>query len=895
MKHAGIAGTSRSYSAETLSVSWVALVGMAICAASVMAENPSSIYAYDVNSSTFERDSLMASLSGIVARTSPEVFMAERMANSNFDPEFWLNEFLDDHPGTTVTWQTSIPWYLSHYRDRLQGYVVYDAATINEATSVAGALGAVMVHESLLSGTIGTALNSAGLSRLEDVRGKNSSWVFNHYGPLLNKDMIFRQQPTFSHQLRDLAVLNAGFVFNNDGSARDQFLAGQNDHSRVFGWGFNNSEEEFFSSASRNNLMAVPADHLRSSAAPSRWDVPRPPQARHTDPNTPTQPGKHYVAFVMSDGDNVQWLTNDFARDPRWFGSPHRGTFPMTFDLSPSLADVHPVAFRYIYEQAASDPESTYFVTAGGYGIHYPSQTPDIAGSMEVTSTAMAAVDHNIISVLDTSYDLSALGQMADAPPVLGLMVKTGAAYSGRHGSIDWHNGKPIVSIKYSLWDGFDTPNAIISSLNSAPTDPFNSIGSYTIVNVHPWSTSRAGGGQGDPMSNVAYILQNLGDHVQAVTVEELMIHLRNNFGTPVGSPWGDNLVANGDFEVVAVDGGGNPTGHPRDWHHATASGATAWVDDDSNGDGSHAAAINQPFADWRSFEYEAHPGEQLQFSFDFKLIDVPDGSGFRADARFFNQSGAGAGFVGETVEFIHGADYPNNTWQSFSSTVDVPEEGAFGDLRFSTYFGPFSDGQIRIDNVRMKRLPDHPGDFDGNGLLECADVDSLVAQIVSGMHVPTFDLTGDGAVNPSDLTAWLAEAGATNLASGNPYRYGDANLDGLVDGSDFSIWNGHKFTAVAAWCSGDFSADGVVDGSDFSVWNANRFLSALSRALPEPAVSAVIPITMIGLLDAFRRKKPRKPTDIQEKISGKISDIQKLVRARWERLWPRIGSRGTP
>ncbi len=77
------------------------------------------------------------------------------------------------------------------------------------------------------------------------------------------------------------------------------------------------------------------------------------------------------------------------------------------------------------------------------------------------------------------------------------------------------------------------------------------------------------------------------------------------------------------------------------------------------------------------------------------------------------------------------------------------------------------------------------------------------------------------------DLEVWLILAGAINLANGNPYLNGDANLDGVVDGSDFIVWNQHKFTANSAWCSGDFTADGFVDGQDFIVWNQFKFMSS--------------------------------------------------------------------
>jgi hypothetical protein len=84
--------------------------------------------------------------------------------------------------------------------------------------------------------------------------------------------------------------------------------------------------------------------------------------------------------------------------------------------------------------------------------------------------------------------------------------------------------------------------------------------------------------------------------------------------------------------------------------------------------------------------------------------------------------------------------------------------------------------------------------------------------------------------VDLADRDAWLAEAGAVNLPSANPYLLGDANLDGVVDGLDFGIWNAHKFTAVTAWSAGDFNATGTVDGQDFDIWNNNKFTgSAIS------------------------------------------------------------------
>ena len=139
-------------------------------------------------------------------------------------------------------------------------------------------------------------------------------------------------------------------------------------------------------------------------------------------------------------------------------------------------------------------------------------------------------------------------------------------------------------------------------------------------------------------------------------------------------------------------------------------------------------------------------------------------------------------------------------------------------------------------------------GDFDDDGTYGCLDVNALVAEIASGNNTPAFDLNGDGQVDTDDLDDWLAEAGAANLTSGAAYLKGDADLNGSVDGSDFGVWNSHKFTAAAAWCQGDFNADGSIDGSDFGIWNTQKFTSADGASVvPEPCLG-----WLLGLIIAI-------------------------------------------
>ena len=155
-----------------------------------------------------------------------------------------------------------------------------------------------------------------------------------------------------------------------------------------------------------------------------------------------------------------------------------------------------------------------------------------------------------------------------------------------------------------------------------------------------------------------------------------------------------------------------------------------------------------------------------------------------------------------------------------------------------------FDDGKFIISDINSGLfvaqfdllVSDDDPDLNGDGSVDCEDIDALTAAIAGGSTDAAFDLNGDGSVDLGDRDRWLVSAGAANLPSGNPYLLGDGNLDGNVDISDFNIWNGSKFSSNSAWCSADFNADGNVEISDFNLWNGNKFQSSSAAAVPEPA-----------------------------------------------------------
>ena len=111
---------------------------------------------------------------------------------------------------------------------------------------------------------------------------------------------------------------------------------------------------------------------------------------------------------------------------------------------------------------------------------------------------------------------------------------------------------------------------------------------------------------------------------------------------------------------------------------------------------------------------------------------------------------------------------------------------------------------------------------------------------------------------------------------------YGDANLDGKVDGSDYSLIDNGYLMHATGWFNGDFNYDGVVNGSDYTLID-NAFntqgarLAAIvaspnavstteiadTSAVPEPTAMGTIGVVSSVMLGRRQRrsaiKNPRR------------------------------------
>jgi hypothetical protein len=175
-------------------------------------------------------------------------------------------------------------------------------------------------------------------------------------------------------------------------------------------------------------------------------------------------------------------------------------------------------------------------------------------------------------------------------------------------------------------------------------------------------------------------------------------------------------------------------------------------------------------------------------------------------------------------------------------------------------------------------------GDFNGDGNLDLSDLDRLVRELAQHGSNSIFDVNHDQAVDQADLGEWLSTAGQRNLGDGLAYLKGDANLDGIVDGIDFGIWQSHRYSLVAAWSAGDFNADGAVDASDFNLWNKHKFLvsaspavagSSIPRRAPQPASSTTPAMAAVFAPEQFMNGANRSSGRMNVSINDNSSELE--------------------
>jgi hypothetical protein len=312
---------------------------------------------------------LFASLKGIVNRTQPRIFSYEGddFAEGQYT---WLQSLGLNWTSPSSNWDL-----ITKYRNEISGLIVYDPAqlaTVNLATVLAKDRKALIASPALLSRLQGAPYN---LPILLDLRGQYTSSLqvyqamYNTYWPNMDHRILIGLDPAQQKSaLREYATaLGAATVWldprnSSESSLLNNFLSSMPAGSNYLGWW--PDEQSGVSRVSSYGITTIASDWSTNLTMHS--GMPRTVNLK-TPPAKPALQNKIYVAFILSDGDNLQYVEHLMRK---LWNDPGRGQVPMGWTLSPSMLDAMPGALNYYWQSSTAN--DCLLSGPSGYGYTYP-------------------------------------------------------------------------------------------------------------------------------------------------------------------------------------------------------------------------------------------------------------------------------------------------------------------------------------------------------------------------------------------------------------------------------------------------------------------------------------------------------------------------------------------
>ncbi|MDP4089157.1 MAG: GxGYxYP family putative glycoside hydrolase, partial [Bacillota bacterium] len=456
---------------------------------------PACLYVISQDKMTDAEKTMTATLQGVANCRSP--FQIYTLSSSEPDYKIWLEDLERNYK--IECRYSKDPWQLLDiFKKYVDGYVLFSNKngkdpSINNACSFAALNNCIAVDEA-----IEEKVQANGITkRKADCRNTDEKWAFsNLWNSGLNHSLVVQLSPDKSAPLRDYAIMSKSLVFYEDSitdtALRDTVFSSMEKDSTCLGWG----PDEFVnvSTASKYGVSMVAADWSYNLTVLSAF--PSLPVSQKKLPTSPNRNNVHYVTFIMSDGDNMQWNLGTNFGSSKWYGSRFRGSFNMGWSLSPSLYYLAPTVFNQYYKSAARGSGNDYFlVPPSGDGYMYPSKFDRSALNKYIDrlDCYMKNTDQKYAAIIDDSsfHDKELWDKFTAKSGIQGLFYLDYHRHDNYHGEIIWSNDKPIVSCRDLLWNKLENEAELVKNINtrvnSGQTD-IHKPDSYTFVYVHAWS-----------------------------------------------------------------------------------------------------------------------------------------------------------------------------------------------------------------------------------------------------------------------------------------------------------------------------------------------------------------------------------------------------------------------
>ena len=346
-----------------------------------VSKQPEKITILDLTDASWDLRVLGLSAAGIVAQRTPELAAVDR--NDGVAPDGSMGGIASWHLGLLpaeldMSMQGDILGILQHFRSDFNGYVLCDrpgsttgpgdalTESAHVAISLAGVLKAVVAtpHTEHIA-------KSAGLKPIEDSRSLSPEDAFRRHFHRYSDTLLLNQQPNKLIYTIDLAIYSRAFTFFDpklDSRLSHDALARMKPISMVLGWG---DEYDMVSAASRHGHQVLCSGRTMNLPVYMNFapPPPRPPEKPAPSASSPSslkkqrpqesgcpssdgdQGARHTVAFMFTDGDSISWTLGNFSSPVfDWWGSPARGSVPISWTFQPILWELHPYFMSWVLE-----------------------------------------------------------------------------------------------------------------------------------------------------------------------------------------------------------------------------------------------------------------------------------------------------------------------------------------------------------------------------------------------------------------------------------------------------------------------------------------------------------------------------------------------------------------
>ena len=439
--------------------------------------------------------------------------------------------YADDFPGLLETLKpyTSGKYVL---------YDIQDKPSVSAATTMAGLLDAVAIDIDLEA----TAIEKGYIQAI-DVRGKDCRWVYEHFWDQLNHEAIIvhtnnrRDHPSAAY-LRDWGPAQRALDWWSEDNAFSRRVYGRvAPNSPVYGWQDPSTKDEglFIKLHSEEGLFQIPSDWMLNLSvhASTGGLLKDKPFTQKADRRIPAKKEKvHTVTFIMSDMDNIltEIGTNSFYSRSKFYRNPHRGRFPMSWGMAPSLVELSPAGVEMWYQDASPND---VFIGFCGLGYFYPSLAPYMQKHVQRLSGFLKRADLRTLLLIDRLLPDTGLSDryyetarwFTSLEQIQGLYYLEYVRYAPYNGKIFWFDNKPLVTARFDFRsENFypavrTTASSLAQSINALPKDPSGPDG-YTFVIVHAWSKG---------LDDIYDTIRLLDEDVQVVNAEQFIELIRRN------------------------------------------------------------------------------------------------------------------------------------------------------------------------------------------------------------------------------------------------------------------------------------------------------------------------------------------------------------------------------